>query len=149
MTLLNFKGHQNVDLSVFTRDLTTANTDVLCSSPPFLFLPLLFRPSLTLPSLSSPISFFLSPSLSVPSLSPSVLSPSHRYFEVISSSRKSSVFLRAKDPAMAQSWYNAIQAGVSALVPRVRDELRAMQAGLEVKHMGWITEQVQRVKGEM
>uniref|UniRef100_A0AAZ3QDD4 Alpha-1-syntrophin n=2 Tax=Oncorhynchus TaxID=8016 RepID=A0AAZ3QDD4_ONCTS len=65
----------------------------------------------------------------------------NRYFEVISSSRKSSVFLRAKDPAMAQSWYNAIQAGVSALVPRVRDELRAMQAGLEVKHMGWITEQ--------
>ncbi|XP_071017743.1 alpha-1-syntrophin-like [Oncorhynchus clarkii lewisi] len=65
----------------------------------------------------------------------------NRYFEVISSSRKSSVFLRAKDPAMAQSWYNAIQAGVSALVPRVRDELRAMQAGLDVKHMGWITEQ--------
>ncbi|CAB1315524.1 unnamed protein product [Coregonus sp. 'balchen'] len=65
----------------------------------------------------------------------------NRYFEVISSSRKNSVFLRAKDPAMAQSWYNAIQAGASALVPQVRGELRAMQAGLEVKHMGWITEQ--------
>lgn len=97
-------------------------------------------------SLHPPLSLFLSP-LSPPF--PLPLSPPHRYFEVISSSRKSSVFLRAKDPAMAQSWYNAIQAGVSALVPRVRDELRAMQAGLEVKHMGWITEQVQRVKGEM
>uniref|UniRef100_A0A3P8YB13 Syntrophin alpha 1 n=1 Tax=Esox lucius TaxID=8010 RepID=A0A3P8YB13_ESOLU len=68
----------------------------------------------------------------------------NRYFEVISSSRKSSVFLRAKDPAMAQSWYNAIQAGAAALGPRVREELRAMQAGLEVKHMGWITEQAAR-----
>ncbi|XP_031682812.1 alpha-1-syntrophin-like isoform X1 [Oncorhynchus kisutch] len=65
----------------------------------------------------------------------------NRYFEVISSSRKSSVFLRAKDPVMAQSWYNAIQVGVLGLVPRIRDELRAMQADLEVKHMGWITEQ--------
>ncbi|KAL0977877.1 hypothetical protein UPYG_G00162540 [Umbra pygmaea] len=65
----------------------------------------------------------------------------NRYFEVISSNRKSSMFLRAKDPAMAQSWYNALQAGATALVGCVRDELRAMQVGLDVKHMGWITEQ--------
>ncbi|KAG7269154.1 hypothetical protein CRUP_002851, partial [Coryphaenoides rupestris] len=66
----------------------------------------------------------------------------NRYFEVISASRKNSVFLRAKDPAMAQSWYNAIQAGSADLLPRVKEEMKAMQAGLEVKHLGWITEQV-------
>ncbi|XP_062315947.1 alpha-1-syntrophin [Osmerus eperlanus] len=65
----------------------------------------------------------------------------NRYFEVISSNRKSSVFLRAKDPAMAQSWYNAIQAGTAAQGLRVKEELRAMQPGMEVKHVGWITEQ--------
>ncbi|KAL1269476.1 hypothetical protein QQF64_031765 [Cirrhinus molitorella] len=38
-----------------------------------------------------------------------------RYFEVVSSDRKKSVFLRAKDHAMAQAWYNAIQTGSAAL----------------------------------
>ncbi|CAG5979163.1 unnamed protein product [Menidia menidia] len=66
----------------------------------------------------------------------------HRYFEVISSNRKNSVFLRAKDPAMAQSWYNAIQAGAASLLPRVKEEMKSMQPGTEVKHLGWITEQV-------
>ncbi|KAM8916800.1 alpha-1-syntrophin isoform 2-T2 [Spinachia spinachia] len=66
----------------------------------------------------------------------------NRYFEVISSSRRSSVFLRAKDPAMAQSWYNAIQAGAASLLPRVMEEMRSMQLGVEVKHLGWIAEQV-------
>uniref|UniRef100_A0A3Q4ATF0 Uncharacterized protein n=1 Tax=Mola mola TaxID=94237 RepID=A0A3Q4ATF0_MOLML len=65
-----------------------------------------------------------------------------RYFEVVSSNRKNSVFLRAKDPAMAQSWYNAIQAGIANLLPRVKEDMKAMQPGLEVKHLGWITEQV-------
>uniref|UniRef100_A0A3Q0S5B1 Syntrophin alpha 1 n=1 Tax=Amphilophus citrinellus TaxID=61819 RepID=A0A3Q0S5B1_AMPCI len=65
----------------------------------------------------------------------------NRYFEVISSNRKNSVFLRAKDPAMAQSWYNAIQTGAANLLPRVKEEMRNMQPGMEVKHLGWITEQ--------
>ncbi|KAJ3602412.1 hypothetical protein NHX12_030167 [Muraenolepis orangiensis] len=66
----------------------------------------------------------------------------NRYFEVVSASRKNTVFLRAKDPAMAQSWYNTIQGGSANLVPRVKEEMKAMQPGLEVKHLGWITEQV-------
>ncbi|XP_056130059.1 alpha-1-syntrophin [Lampris incognitus] len=66
----------------------------------------------------------------------------NRYFEVISSSRKNSVFLRAKDPAMAQSWYSAILAGTANLVPRVKEEMKALQPGMEVKHLGWIMEQV-------
>lgn len=61
---------------------------------------------------------------------------------MISSNKKNSVFLRAKDPAMAQSWYNAIQAGAASLLPRVKEEMRSMQPGMEVKHLGWITEQV-------
>lgn len=43
---------------------------------------------------------------------------------------------------MAQSWYNAIQAGAASLLPRVKEEMRSMQPGMEVKHLGWITEQV-------
>ncbi|XP_037535750.1 alpha-1-syntrophin, partial [Nematolebias whitei] len=66
----------------------------------------------------------------------------NRYFEVISSNRKNSVFLRAKDPAMAQSWYNAIQAAAVHLLPRVKDEMKQMQLGMEVKHLGWLSEQV-------
>ncbi|XP_062852717.1 alpha-1-syntrophin [Trichomycterus rosablanca] len=64
-----------------------------------------------------------------------------RYFEVISADRKHSAFLRAKDPAMAQSWYNAIQASSSALLSSVRDELRALQPGMDIIHIGWIIEQ--------
>lgn len=52
------------------------------------------------------------------------------------------MFLRAKDPAMAQSWYNGIQASIANLLPRVKDEMKLMQPGMEVKHLGWITEQV-------
>lgn len=73
--------------------------------------------------------------------------PLPRYFEVVSSNRKNSVFLRAKDPAMAQSWYNAILAGTANLLPRVKEELRTKQPGMDVKHVGWITEQVWRDKG--
>uniref|UniRef100_A0A8D3DW30 Syntrophin alpha 1 n=1 Tax=Scophthalmus maximus TaxID=52904 RepID=A0A8D3DW30_SCOMX len=58
------------------------------------------------------------------------------------SNRKSSVFLRAKDPAMAQSWFNGIQAGTANLLPRVKEEMKSMQPGMEVKHVGWIAEQV-------
>lgn len=103
----------------------------------FLWLPLssISLLVLLLPSLS------LFPPLSL-SLSLRLLISTARYFEVISSSRKNSVFLRAKDPAMAQSWYSAIQAGVANLLPRVKEEMKTMQPGMEVKHLGWITEQV-------
>lgn len=58
------------------------------------------------------------------------------------------LFLRAKDEATAQSWLGAIQSAAGALLPRVKDELRAQLAGAgtvsgrEVKHVGWLTEQV-------
>lgn len=71
-----------------------------------------------------------------------LLCPLARYFEVVSSNRKNSVFLRAKDPAMAQSWYNAILAGTANLLPRVKEEIRTKQPSMDVKHVGWITEQV-------
>lgn len=50
---------------------------------------------------------------------------------------------------MAQSWYNAILAGTANLVPRVKEELRTKQPGMDVKHVGWITEQVWRDEGFM
>ncbi|XP_024125261.1 alpha-1-syntrophin [Oryzias melastigma] len=65
-----------------------------------------------------------------------------RYFEMTSFNRKNSVFLRAKDPAMAQSWYNAIQAAAGSLLPQVKEELKIMQPGIQIKHLGWITEQM-------
>ncbi|XP_036007861.1 alpha-1-syntrophin [Fundulus heteroclitus] len=66
----------------------------------------------------------------------------NRYFEVISSNRKNLMFLRAKDPAMAQSWYNAIQAAAATLLPQVKEEMKGMQPGMEVKYVGWLTEQM-------
>ncbi|TVK90429.1 Alpha-1-syntrophin [Bagarius yarrelli] len=64
-----------------------------------------------------------------------------RYFEVVSADRKQSAFLRAKDPAMAQSWYNAIQANCAALLSTIKDSLRALQPGMNITHVGWIIEQ--------
>ncbi|MBN3322613.1 SNTA1 protein, partial [Atractosteus spatula] len=71
----------------------------------------------------------------------------NRYLEIISSDRRTSLFLRAKDPAMAQSWYNAIQTNANALLPRVKEELKSLQGGSggkEIKHIGWLTEQLSR-----
>ena len=56
------------------------------------------------------------------------------------------MFLRAKDPAMAQSWYNGIQAGSANLLPQVKEDMKDMQSSLEVKHVGWITEQVRKTR---
>lgn len=50
---------------------------------------------------------------------------------------------------MAQSWYNAILAGTANLLPRVKEELRTKQPAMDVKHVGWITEQVRRDEGSM
>lgn len=104
---------------------------------------------LTVPFLLlSPFILQSPPDPSVSSVAPS-RGPLPRYFEVISSNRKNSVFLRAKDPAMAQSWYNAILAGTANLLPRVKEELRTKQPAMDVKHVGWITEQVRRDEGSM
>ncbi|NXG60504.1 SNTA1 protein, partial [Hemiprocne comata] len=74
--------------------------------------------------------------------------PEHRYLEVCSADGRVALFLRAKDEATAQSWLSAIQANAGALLPRVKEELRAQLAGAgtvagrDVKHVGWLTEQV-------
>ncbi|XP_063071217.1 alpha-1-syntrophin isoform X2 [Engraulis encrasicolus] len=65
----------------------------------------------------------------------------NRYLEVISADKRTSVFLRAKDPAMAQSWYTAIQTTIATLLPRVKEALKALHAGLGPKHLGWMTAQ--------
>uniref|UniRef100_A0A8C6ZNX7 Alpha-1-syntrophin n=1 Tax=Nothoprocta perdicaria TaxID=30464 RepID=A0A8C6ZNX7_NOTPE len=74
--------------------------------------------------------------------------PEHRYLEVCSADGRITLFLRAKDEATAQSWFNAIQANANGLLPRVKEELRAQLAGVsvagskDVKHVGWLTEQL-------
>ncbi|NXS58676.1 SNTA1 protein, partial [Brachypteracias leptosomus] len=74
--------------------------------------------------------------------------PEHRYLEVCSADGRVALFLRAKDEATAQSWLGAIQATAGVLLPRVKEELRAQLvgtgtvAGRDVKHVGWLTEQV-------
>ncbi|NXN08292.1 SNTA1 protein, partial [Indicator maculatus] len=74
--------------------------------------------------------------------------PEHRYLEVCSADGRVALFLRAKDEATAQSWLGAIQANAGALLPRVKEELRAQLAGAsgvagrDIKHVGWLTEQV-------
>ncbi|NWX32083.1 SNTA1 protein, partial [Notiomystis cincta] len=74
--------------------------------------------------------------------------PEHRYLEVCSADGRVALFLRAKDEATAQSWLGAIQANAAALLPRVKEELRVQLAGAgtvagrDVKHVGWLTEQV-------
>lgn len=71
-----------------------------------------------------------------------------RYLEVCSADGRVALFLRAKDEATAQSWLSAIQANAGALLPRVKEELRAQlagagaMAGRDIKHVGWLTEQV-------
>ncbi|XP_062444899.1 alpha-1-syntrophin isoform X3 [Rhea pennata] len=71
-----------------------------------------------------------------------------RYLEVCSADGRVPLFLRAKDEVTAQSWFNAIQANANALLPRVKEELRAQLAGAgvaaskDIKHVGWLTEQL-------
>ncbi|KAM7150711.1 alpha-1-syntrophin isoform 1-T1 [Macrochelys suwanniensis] len=74
--------------------------------------------------------------------------PENRYLEVCSADGRIPLFLRAKDEVTAQSWFNAIHTNVNALVPRVKEELRALLAAAgvagskEIKHIGWLTEQL-------
>ncbi|XP_068119375.1 alpha-1-syntrophin [Hyperolius riggenbachi] len=67
--------------------------------------------------------------------------PEPRYLEICSADGRDVLFLRAKDAGTAQSWFSAIHANVSALTPRVREDVKQI-LGKEVKHMGWLTEQL-------
>ncbi|XP_032649224.1 alpha-1-syntrophin isoform X1 [Chelonoidis abingdonii] len=74
--------------------------------------------------------------------------PENRYLEICSADGRIPLFLRAKDEVTAQSWFNAIHTNVNALVPRVKEELRALLAAAgvagskEIMHIGWLTEQL-------
>ncbi|GCB82022.1 hypothetical protein scyTo_0022607, partial [Scyliorhinus torazame] len=71
-----------------------------------------------------------------------------RYIDLSSADGKSSVSLRVKDSATAQSWFNALHGNASALLPLVKAEMRALAGSTgiagskEIKHVGWLTEQV-------
>ncbi|XP_048464316.1 alpha-1-syntrophin [Rhincodon typus] len=71
-----------------------------------------------------------------------------RYIDLSSADGKSSVSLRLKDSATAQSWFSALHGNASALLPMVKAEIRALagNSGIagskEIKHVGWLTEQV-------
>ncbi|KAG8446291.1 hypothetical protein GDO86_013936 [Hymenochirus boettgeri] len=64
-----------------------------------------------------------------------------RYLEICSADGRDVLFFRAKDEGTAQSWFNAIHTNVSALTPRVREEVKQV-LGKDVKQMGWLTEQL-------
>nr|XP_028590708.1 alpha-1-syntrophin [Podarcis muralis] len=74
--------------------------------------------------------------------------PENRYLEVCSADGRIPLFLRAKDEVSAQAWFNAIHSNISALLPRVKEELRTSQSGVgvagsrDIKHIGWLTEQL-------
>ncbi|GCC16649.1 alpha-1-syntrophin [Chiloscyllium punctatum] len=71
-----------------------------------------------------------------------------RYIDLSSADGKSSVSLRLKDSATAQSWFSALHGNASALLPMVKAEMRTLagNSGVagskEIKHVGWLTEQV-------
>lgn len=71
-----------------------------------------------------------------------------RYLEVCSADGRIPLFLRAKDEASAEAWFNAIHSNISTLLPRVKEELKALHSGIsvagsrDIKHIGWLTEQV-------
>ncbi|KAH0619045.1 hypothetical protein JD844_018659 [Phrynosoma platyrhinos] len=74
--------------------------------------------------------------------------PENRYLEVCSADGRIPLFLRAKDEASAQAWFSAIHSNISALLPKVKEELKALQSGAgiagsrDIKHIGWLTEQL-------
>ncbi|XP_056404196.1 alpha-1-syntrophin isoform X2 [Hyla sarda] len=67
--------------------------------------------------------------------------PEPRYLEICSADGRDVLFLRAKDEGTAQSWFSAIHANVNALIPRVREDVKQL-VGKEIKHLGWLTEQL-------
>ncbi|XP_043937956.1 beta-2-syntrophin [Protopterus annectens] len=73
----------------------------------------------------------------------------NRLIELHSSDAQHVILLRCKDTATAHSWFTAVHANVISLLPQVLAELNALLRGVaspigskEVKHIGWLSEQV-------
>lgn len=78
----------------------------------------------------------------------SVPDPENRHLELHSPDAKHTVVLRSKDPATAQTWFNAIHGVVTELVAKsiteVKDQLgkNGISGSQEIRHMGWLAEKV-------
>ncbi|XP_069477666.1 beta-1-syntrophin [Ambystoma mexicanum] len=74
--------------------------------------------------------------------------PEKRHLELHSPDAKHTVVLRSKDPATAQSWFNAIHSNVNDLIPRVIGEVKdqlgksGIAGSREIRHLGWLAEKV-------
>ena len=72
--------------------------------------------------------------------------PEQRTIELHSPDGRSSCILRCKDATSASEWFSALQANVSLLtiqaISEANDILRATPGSREIKHMGWLCEQV-------
>ncbi|NXI36589.1 SNTB2 protein, partial [Galbula dea] len=73
----------------------------------------------------------------------------NRLIELHSPDSRNTLILRCKDTATAHSWFTALHANITALLPQVLAELNAMlgtggamASGREVKHIAWLAEQV-------
>ncbi|KAM7101666.1 LOW QUALITY PROTEIN: beta-2-syntrophin [Ciconia maguari] len=72
----------------------------------------------------------------------------NRLIELHSPDSRNTLVLRCKDTATAHSWFTALHANITALLPQVLAELNAMlgtggaaAGGREVKHIAWLAEQ--------
>ncbi|NXJ63574.1 SNTB2 protein, partial [Rostratula benghalensis] len=72
----------------------------------------------------------------------------NRLIELHSPDSRNTLILRCKDTATAHSWFTALHANITALLPQVLAELNAMlgtggatAGGREVKHIAWLAEQ--------
>ncbi|XP_068006813.1 beta-2-syntrophin [Melanerpes formicivorus] len=84
---------------------------------------------------------FVARNLSMPDLE-------NRLIELHSPDSRNTLILRCKDTATAHSWFTALHANITALLPQVLAELNAMlgtggavAGGREVKHIAWLAEQ--------
>uniref|UniRef100_A0A8C3Q2W4 Syntrophin beta 2 n=1 Tax=Chrysolophus pictus TaxID=9089 RepID=A0A8C3Q2W4_CHRPC len=69
----------------------------------------------------------------------------NRLIELHSPDSRNTLILRCKDTATAHSWFTALHANITALLPQVLAELNAAlggsAGGREVKHVAWLAEQ--------
>ncbi|NXF87434.1 SNTB2 protein, partial [Eubucco bourcierii] len=84
---------------------------------------------------------FVARNLSMPDLE-------NRLIELHSPDSRNTLILRCKDTATAHSWFTALHANITALLPQVLAELNSMlgtggavAGGREVKHVAWLAEQ--------
>lgn len=75
-----------------------------------------------------------------------------RLIELHSPDSRNTLILRCKDTATAHSWFTALHANITALLPQVLAELNATlgggAGGREVKHIAWLAEQVRGCPGD-